>query len=101
MSDRTVNMELSCPPANPQEGQLFALFADYPSLFPEREAEVGRALSVEDKLHLFVLLLVARNGSSPNVLGFGSQYILPQGGTAKSHRANGIKVSQYGSRIDN
>jgi integrase len=53
VSGRTVNMETSVLRRILKKAKLFAVLADYPQPFPEHEREIGRALPIEEKLHLF------------------------------------------------
>jgi integrase len=50
---RTVNMETGVLRRMLGRAKLIALLAEFPQPFPEHDQEIGRALSVEEKLHLF------------------------------------------------
>jgi integrase len=50
---RTVNMETGVLRRIIGKAKLFAILAEFPRNFPEHEAEIGRVLSAEAKLHLF------------------------------------------------
>jgi integrase len=53
VSGRTINMETSVIRRILAKGKLFVILAEFPKNFPEHEAEVGRALAVENKMLLF------------------------------------------------
>lgn len=53
ISGRTVNMETGVLRRILKKARLFTVLMDYPQPFPEHEHEIGRALPLEEKLHLF------------------------------------------------
>jgi len=53
VSGRTVNMEAGVLRRMLKKAKLFTVLVDYPRPFPEHEREIGRALAVDAKTHLF------------------------------------------------